>query len=96
MLKHIVLIKFKEGHTAEQVQAVIEGMDALPGQIPEIVSYAHGTDAGNTDSAYDYGIVAEFASVEDYVTYRDHPAHMAVGAHVVAIMADAAQMQFEF
>ena len=96
MLRHIVLIKFKEGYTATQVQAIVEGMDGLPGQIPGILSYTHGADAGNTDSAYDYGIVADFASDEDYLVYRDHPAHKAVGAHVVAIMADAAQMQFRF
>ncbi len=96
MLKHIVLIKFKEDATEAQIQAVKDGMDSLPGKIPEIVSYAHGTDAGNTNSSYDYAIVGEFASDEDYVVYRDHPAHREVGAHVVAVMADAAQMQFHF
>lgn len=96
MLRHIVLIKFKEDHTPEQVKAVKDGMDALPDRIPEIVSYTHGTDAGNTDSKYDYGIVADFVSDADYITYRDHPAHKEVGAHVVAIMADAAQMQFHY
>jgi len=96
MLKHVVLIKFKEGYTEEQVQAIRDGMNGLPEKIPQIIAYSHGTDAGNTDSAYDYGIVADFASDEDYVIYRDHPAHREIGAAVMAIMADAAQMQFSY
>ncbi len=96
MLRHIVLLKFKEGHTPEQVQAITDGMNGLPAQIPQIISYTHGSDAGNTNSPYDYAIVADFASAEDAAIYQDHPAHKAVGAHVVAIMADAAQMQFHY
>ncbi len=94
MLRHIVLLKFREGHTAEQVQAITDGMNGLAAQIPEILSYTHGVDAAISESAYDYAIVADFASEADYLVYSDHPAHKAVGAHVIAILADAAQMQF--
>ncbi|TGD72133.1 Dabb family protein [Mangrovimicrobium sediminis] len=96
MLRHIVLLKFKEDHTPEQVAAVVDGLNSLSEAIPQIVSYTHGSDAGNTNSPYDYAIVADFASAEDAAIYQDHPAHKAVGAHVVAIMADAAQMQFHY
>jgi hypothetical protein len=39
-------------------------------------------------------VVADFASVDDYVTYRDHPVHRAVIAdHIRPVMAERAAAQ---
>ena len=94
MLRHVVLLKFKEGCSAAQVQAVVDGMNALPGQVPQLLSFHHGKDAGLSGGEYDYGVVADFASEADYAAYLAHPAHRAVGAAIIAIMAGVAQMQF--
>lgn len=96
MLRHIVLFKFKEDYSEEQLQAVVDGMNALPDKVPQIQAFAHGKDAAVSEGKFDYGMVADFASEEDYVTYRDHPAHKAVGATVMQIVADVVQMQFYY
>lgn len=44
--RHVVMLSWVDGTTAEQRQTVLDGLRALPGQIPEIRSYTVGTDAG--------------------------------------------------
>ena len=94
MLRHIVLFKFNENFSEEKLQAVADKMSALPDQVPQILSYTHGKDAGLSPTKFDYAMVADFDSEEDYAAYRDHPAHKAVGAEIMAMVADVAQMQF--
>ena len=94
MLRHIVLFKFKEGTEPQQIHDISGAMDALPGQVPSILAYTHGRDAALSTAKFDYAVVADFASEEDYVTYRDHPAHKALGGEVMKLVADVAQMQF--
>lgn len=96
MLRHIVLFKFKDNYSEEQFQAAVNEMNSIQNQIPEIVALVHGKDAGVAEGKYDYGMVADFASKEGYMTYRDHPAHKAMGATVMAIVAEVEQMQLYY
>jgi hypothetical protein len=75
--RHVVLIRWKEGTTPEDVSAIEDALGTLPGLIPELVEYHFGRDAGVDGGNWDFAIVAGVASVEDYETYRDHPAHQA-------------------
>ena len=75
--RHVVLIRWKEGTTPEDVSAIEDALGTLPGLIPELVEYHFGRDAGVDGGNWDFAIVAGLASVEGYVTYRDHPAHQA-------------------
>lgn len=77
-LRHIILFRFNQAATAERVAALSAGLDSLTGSIGQIRSYTHGRDAGVRDGSWDYGIVAEFASVEDFHAYREHPDHQAL------------------
>jgi hypothetical protein len=79
MLNHVVLIELNEGVTDEQVDAILEGLAALPPVISQIRSYEYGRNAGLSPNSVDLAIVAKFDSAEDFATYRDHPAHQAFG-----------------
>jgi len=96
MIRHIVLLKFKDDASEEKIQALVEGNRAMPGQIPEVVSAQSGSDLGLSQGKFDYGVVVDFTSEADYQTYLAHPAHLALGAIALELMADAAQMQFEY
>lgn len=74
-LRHIVLIRFENDVTDEQVAAFARGLDGLPGAISQIRSYEHGRDAGIRSGSWDYGLIAEFDSPEDFTSYVNHPAH---------------------
>ncbi|HEX6421645.1 MAG TPA: Dabb family protein, partial [Acidimicrobiales bacterium] len=58
--------------------------------------YRHGPDAGLNPASWDYVVVADFASADDYLTYRDHPDHRApIRDLVEPIVAERASVQYE-
>lgn len=96
MIHHVAMFKFKEGTTTEQVDAATAALEALPSQIDVLVEYKVGSDLGVMDGAWDFVVVADVANTEDFVTYKDHPAHRAVVTDFMApIIAEGARIQFE-
>ena len=96
MIRHVAVFRFKDSAT----EAVIDEIDAtlatLPDIVPEIVSFSSGRNAHVTDGAWDYAVVADFATADDYTTYATNPQHVdmvknVVGPHV----AEASRTQFE-
>ncbi|HEX2273389.1 MAG TPA: Dabb family protein [Acidimicrobiales bacterium] len=75
MVRHLVVFTWKREASEEAVQALADGLAALPGQIPEIVSYTFGPDLGLAEDHPDYGLVADFPDVDAYRRYAEHPAH---------------------
>jgi hypothetical protein len=78
MFRHVVMFKWNDDVDAAHVEATGAALDALVATIPEVGDYRHGSDLGLTDGNYDYVIVGEYASIHDYITYRDHPDHQQV------------------
>jgi hypothetical protein len=96
MLRHVVCFRWREGTTAEQKEAVRAGLAALPAQIPEIIAYHVGHDAGIRDASWDLGLVAEFASRDDFFAYAAHTAHQSVIDDLITpIVAERVSVQFE-
>jgi Stress responsive A/B Barrel Domain len=94
-LRHVVMFGFRDGTTDEQITAMTRGLETLPGLIPEIAEYRVGPDAGINDGNQHYAVVADFGSVDDYLVYRDHPAHLAVIAEVIRpILESRAAVQY--
>jgi hypothetical protein len=75
MLRHVVLLRWKEGATEAEKRAVEEGLRALPAAIPQIRRYELGADAGLAEGNFDFALVADFDSPADFVTYQEHPEH---------------------
>jgi hypothetical protein len=96
VFRHVVLLQWADGVTEAQVQTVVAGLRGLPAQIPEIAEYHVGLDAGVDEGNVDLAIVADFASAEDYATYRDHPVHRAlIAEHIRPILAARMALQHE-
>lgn len=97
MFRHVVLFTWTEEATDEQKATVATELGKLTGIIPEIRAYTLGTDAGVNPGNHEFAVVADFDSVDDYLVYRDHPAHQAVIVeHVKPIVATRAAAQFVF
>ena len=77
-VRHVVLFSWREGTAPDRIEAVRNGLAALPGIIPQIVDYRFGADLGINPGNADFAVVADFASLEDYLAYRDHPEHRRV------------------
>ena len=84
VFRHVVMFRWSEGVDDAHVAEVGRRLDELPAAISAITAYRHGADAGVNDGNFDYVVVADFDSVDDYVTYRDHPVHAAVIADMIA------------
>lgn len=94
MLTHIVLIRIADGADERQVTRLIDGLRALPAQIPEIASYSVAHDMGLHLGNADVAIVSAFASPEDLRAYIDHPAHRAVVTDLLEpVAADRMRIQ---
>lgn len=83
-IRHVVLMKFREGTSPEAVTALTEGLRALPALIPELVDYKVGPDLDLAEDSWDFAVSADFASVDDFRTYREHPEHVAVIQELIA------------
>ena len=93
-IHHIVLMRWKPEATPDQIEAVGHGLRGLSAQIPEIAAYECGDDLAILEGNYDFGLVASFATQDDWQAYRDHPAHQAVIAQAIApIVAKRAAIQ---
>jgi len=77
VLRHVVLFKFKDGTTPEQIQAIEGGFQELPGKIDAIVDFEWGTDVGERDMAqgYTHCFVVTFPDAGGLEEYLPHPAH---------------------
>jgi hypothetical protein len=97
MIRHVVVFRWNESVTDEQLVAMSDALDALPGEIPEIVTYRHGSDLGIGTGNFQYSITADFADVEGFTTYRDHPEHQRfIADHITGRVAERAAVQFEY
>ncbi len=75
MIRHVVLLHWKQSASPEAVQAVTDAFAKLPALIPEIRSYQFGSDLGIYDSNADYVVVADFDNEKDFKTYVTHADH---------------------
>ena len=96
MIRHVVLLNWKENTSAEAIQAVTDTLAKLPGLIAEIQSYQFGPDMAIYEGNADYVVVAEFASEEDFKAYVVHPDHNGMMKEVaMPIMESFSSAQFQ-
>lgn len=95
MFRHVVLFRWAPAATPAAREALAEALGRLPDLIPTIRAYRFGPDAGLNEGNFDVAVVADFADIEGYEVYRDHPAHRAVIAeHILPIVAERAAVQY--
>ncbi|HET6950545.1 MAG TPA: Dabb family protein [Acidimicrobiales bacterium] len=93
-IRHVVVFRFQPGTTGAQRDAIATALRRLPALIPEIADYTVGDDRGLVEGNWDFGVVADFASEDDYFAYRDHPDHRAVIADLIRpVVAERAAVQ---
>lgn len=82
ILRHVVLFKFKDGTSAEDIKKVEEAFHALPSKIPQIAGYEWGINNSpeGLDKGFTHVFFLSFKSEEDRSIYLPHPDHKAFGA----------------
>jgi len=77
LLRHVVLFKFKEEVTEQQIQEVVDAFSALPDKIGTIVDFETGTDVSveNKAAGFTHGFIVSFEDEQGRDIYLPHPAH---------------------
>jgi hypothetical protein len=80
-LRHVVLFKFTDNTTPEQVKEIEDAFRALPKQIPQIAEFEWGTNNSpeNIAQGYTHCFFVTFHNEADRAVYLPHPAHKAFG-----------------
>lgn len=94
MLTHIVCWKYKPEITEDQRKDHIARLRALPGIIPDIISFHVGSDILHLDRSFDTGLVSVFADRAALDAYTDHPEHQKVAALGKEIAQQAVSVDF--
>ncbi len=95
MITHVVLFKFKQETTEEEIQQLAEGLGNLPQAIEDIREFRFGKDVLRTERSYDLGLVSSFEDLDALQRYQVHPEHQKVVAHVKAITSGVVAVDFE-
>ncbi len=76
-VKHIALIKFKEGTTEEQMNACFDALLDLSETIPGIEDYVSGPNSSpeGLNEGYSHGFVMTFTDAAARDAYLAHPDH---------------------
>jgi hypothetical protein len=70
-------------------------LEALPGQIPEILSLQVGINEKESDAASDVALLSTFADWDALARYQAHPAHQEVVAFVKGVVSERRVVDFE-
>lgn len=96
MIRHVAVFRFNDNIAEEYIDRIDETLATLPSIIPQIISFSSGRNAYVTSGAWDYAVVADFATPADYLIYATNPEHVdmvknLVGPHVL----ESSRTQFE-
>ncbi|MBY6136700.1 Dabb family protein [Nocardioides marinus] len=85
MIRHIVLIRFREDITAAEVADIFAELHQIEAQIPGLVSITSGRSESpeKIERGYMHGFIADFTDWAALEAYQVHPAHKKLGARLV-------------
>ncbi|KQW52965.1 hypothetical protein ASC77_01270 [Nocardioides sp. Root1257] len=96
MFNHVGHLTLALGTTDDQVEAILSGLLALPGQIHGLVEAEVVRDAGLTDGNATLRFHMRFDSEEAWRVYGKHPAHVAVVTeHIAPVLGSKAFVQYD-
>ncbi|XP_039847750.1 stress-response A/B barrel domain-containing protein HS1-like [Panicum virgatum] len=78
VVKHILLVRFKEEVTPERLDQLIRGYAALVDAVPSMKAFHWGTDVSieNMHQGFTHVFESTFESAEGVKEYIEHPAHV--------------------
>ena len=81
VMRHVVLLKFKDSSTPAQVKTVEQAFSALPGKINTIIGFEWGTNVSpeNLAQGFTHCYLLTFKNAADRDAYLPHPAHKEFG-----------------
>ena len=80
-LRHVVMFKFKDESSAEDIDTVVKAFENLINEIPEIKGFEWGINNSpeNLNNEFTHIFTLTFDSEEGRAAYLPHPSHKAFG-----------------
>ena len=75
MIVHIVLFKWTEGASQDEIDEVMVQLNAMDGKIPGIREISCGVDFTGRGDGYTHGLLVKFNTKNDLLQYGPHPVH---------------------
>jgi Stress responsive A/B Barrel Domain len=96
-VKHIALLKFKDGVTSEQIAQLFDAVLEITESIDGIEDYVSGTNISNEgfSQGYTHGFVMTFHDVAARDAYLGHPEHERIKGILLELMANGIVFDFE-
>lgn len=86
-IRHVVAYRWHDHVDADLVRQIAEAHDRLAARlgsrIDGPVGFFHGSDLGISEGSFDYHVVAEFRTVDDWRVFRDHPDRLLLEAELL-------------
>ncbi len=96
LLRHVVMFKFKESATPEQIDSIVKAFGELPSKIEQVHAYEAG--ANNSPEMLNKGLthcfLVTFKSEADRAAYLPHPAHQEFVSQLKPILDDVAVIDY--
>ncbi|WP_112311792.1 Dabb family protein [Pseudogemmobacter bohemicus] len=86
MIRHIVLIRFREDVSEPAIAALFAGLHPIRDQVAGIGAIHAGRSESpeQIERGYMHGFTVDFTGWEALAAYQSHPDHQALGARLVA------------
>src|SRR6266850_6158474 len=96
-IKHVALIKFKEGTTDDQIQKAFDELMDLSESVPGVEDYVAGANNSpeGLNKGYTHGFVMTLTDAAARDAYLTHPEHERVKAVVLPLVEDVLIFDFE-
>jgi hypothetical protein len=96
-VKHVVLLKFKEGTTEEQISKFFDDVLDLSETVPGIDDYVSGTNCSPEGRSQDltHGFIMTFSDVAARDAYIVHPEHERFKTMAMTMVETALIFDFE-
>ncbi len=93
--RHVAMFRWKPGTAESRLAELERALEKLPSEVPEILAYRFGRDAGKVEGNFDFAIVADFADRDAWRRYVENPAHQKLIAdRIRPILAERAATQY--
>lgn len=99
MIKHIVMWRLKEEalgcSKSENAQKIKDQLEALKGEVEEILDIEVGLNCIEGDQAFDVVLVSLFEDRDALDRYQVHPLHKAVGDFIGQVRSERTVVDYE-
>ena len=96
LVRHIALFNLRADITDDEIAELDAGVDAFYTRYEGHISASHGRDLGLRQDNFNYGVIVDFASKEDYLSYASDPVHLdTITRYVVPNIIARAAIQLE-